>query len=300
MKRFALLLVCLFFMTACSPANAIVRTPKSEQTPIPHIRIEDTHFAGSILKKLYRETYSIDDRHEDERLQKMIASVSVSYPIDTLEKITTYSWALYDIAVASDLMSADMLPSGAERYADGILQFTFSPPHSLQGYYDGDEVSFLVSDVDGHIITVRTETMFLDPSASSRWEQYNGSDDLSPGERPALKSIDWMEIDYNERRFADDQHSADEWYNDQQWQEIAAGIDARLPLIEPDQITDWTWEFYDAATSAQMLSHDMHPAHAIHYRDGIWYIIFRSEDGESHTLLISDADRHIIHSQSDQ
>lgn len=300
-KRFAALLSAVLLLSACSVGPAYPRTPKEERTPLPDICMEDTFFNGSIMEAFYRESYSLDDRWDDEGLQNAVASVKLDYPIDTLDEINHFSWELYDIALAAEIMPPEMKPHSAKRYAEGIWQFTFNPKTGFRGYYDGDEVNFLVSGEDGHIITLRTETMFLEPFGPTFYPMYNGSDDLAPGQRAALKSISWLEYGYNEHYFVDEAHSADEWFDHQQWQSIATGIDAAYPLIEGAQIIDWAWAVYDKATEEDLMVPLLVPSHALHFNDGIWVLIFQenlSNDGENNvtrSVLISDSDGHVIH-----
>lgn len=301
MKRIAFLLALLLMMTGCAHGDSFTITPPEEQTPLLSVTLEDTFFAGSIMETFYRKAYTLDDRYEDEHLQEMIASVELDYPIDTQEEIRTMSWALYDMAMETELFDAELKPNSAERYAEGIWHFTFSMKDAFKSYYDGDQASFLISGEDGHIITLRTEMLFLDPYGPSSWEIYNGSDDLAPGERPAILRMTWVDEEYEDYLYPFEERTAEDWYEDERWQEIAADIDAQYPLIESTQITDWAWEIQEAAAKLRLMKSWHKPWYAKHYNNGIWELIFETGTpkvpigGSRVTVLISDSDGHVIY-----
>lgn len=211
MRKYAWILVASLLLSVCSAGVSFARTPEEERTPLQYVCMEDTFFVGSIMEDFYKEPYALEDRYEDEKLQEMMASVELDYPIDTQEEIKTISWALYDIGVAAELIDPELKPNSAERYAEGIWHFTFNKATADMLCYTGDQVSFLISGEDGHIITLRTEMLFLDPFSSGSWKTYNGSDELAPGEWAALRSITWNAERYNERLYATEEHSVDEW-----------------------------------------------------------------------------------------
>lgn len=301
MKRIAFMLAFLLVMTGCAPGDSFVRTPVEDQRPLPYISMQDTVFAGSIAEAFYGESYTIDDRLEDEVLQEMASSVELAYPIDTLDELRLFAWALYDIGMEKELFDSSLLPHGAEHYCDGIWEFSFSQLDCPVSYYDGPAASFLISETDGHIITLRTEAMFLDAYQTGSWQIYNGSDDLAPGERPAILQIRWLNEEYEDSLYPFEEYTAEDTYEDERWKEIAADIDAQYPLIESTQITDWAWDLQEGAAKVRLMKSWHKPWYATHYNNGIWELIYETGTpkvpmgGSRVTVLISDTDGHVIH-----
>lgn len=300
-KGIAFALALLLAMTGCAPGDSFERTPAADQKPLPYICMEDTVFVGSIAEAFYRESYTIEDRLEDEALQEMVSTVELDYPIDTLDELRIFAWALYDISMEQELFDSSLLPHGAEHYCDGIWEFSFNQSEYPVSYYDGPAASFLISETDGHIITLRTEALFLDAYQTGSWQIYNGSDDLASGEQPAILRISWLDEEYKDSHYPFEERTAEDWYEDERWQEIAADIDAQYPLIESTQITDWAWELQEGAAKVRLLKSWHKPWYATHYNNGIWELIYETGTpkapmgGSRVTVLISDTDGHVIH-----
>ena len=179
-KGIAFALALLLAMTGCAPGDSFERTPAADQKPLPYICMEDTVFVGSIAEAFYRESYTIEDRLEDEALQEMVSTVELDYPIDTLDELRIFAWTLYDISMEQELFDSSLLPHGAEHYCDGLWEFSFNQSEFPVSYYDGPAASFLISETDGHIITLRTEALFLDAYQTGSWQIYNGSSQRMP------------------------------------------------------------------------------------------------------------------------
>lgn len=300
-RLFAVGVGCLIFLLCgCTSGNSFVRTPEEKQTPLPYISIEDTNFVGSIEEDFYGHAYTIEDRWEDALLQNMVSTVELQYPIDTIEELNCYAWALYDISMETELFSPTLLPHGAEHFADGIWKFSFNESEYALSYYDGPEATFLISAVDGHVITLRTEPLYLSPSHSGGWEMYNASVELPTDARKPFARVTWLEEPYEDISYPWTTFSAENRSDDPRWQTIAAGIDAQYPLIEASQITGWAYEFCETAVDEGLFAQDIRPCFAAHHNDGIWQIIYDiSPFGGDHEevrmiLLVSDADGHVI------
>lgn len=106
----------------------------------------------------------------------------------------------------------------------------------------------------------------------------------------------------SEEWFFDRSYTVDDRYGDEALQRAVSGIAGEYPLDSWQKVDDFAWALYDIFMENRLFDPELIPDWAEHYTEGIWKISFSPHfeetvyyDGPSATVLVSEADGHIIY-----
>ena len=95
---------------------------------------------------------TLDQRFDNDTLQKAAAEIPVEYPLNNDYRVALYSWALRDICMEMGLFSGEYVPSSAYCHTDDIIYILYGKPENENRYSEEPVPVAIVSAVDGHVI----------------------------------------------------------------------------------------------------------------------------------------------------